>query len=437
MPLSDTKTLPVIVEGVRTPFMRSHKAFVTLSPTDLGRHALAGLMEKCSLGEDEIDHLSMGTVIHDSHTPNVAREALLSAGISARTPAHTVSLACISSNIASTQLADMIRLGQVSKGIASGVDTCSDPPIRISPSFRKTLVRWQSLRKGAQFFAELKHLKNFRFSDLSFDVPSVREYSNGKTMGQGSEILNQSVGVSRSEADHFAARSHELAVKAWERGIFQDNIVNVNPPPHFKSVAQDDGPRKDATLKKLEKLRPSFDKQFGINTAGNSSFLTDGASAMYMMSLAAAQKEKRPAKAIIRDYIYRAGDALAEMLSGPALTIPALLHRNKLQVEDIEVWEIHEAFAAQILANLKLLADDAFAKSRLGMKKAIGPIPIDRINIWGGSLALGHPFGATGVRLLFTAAKRLQEQEVRYAVVAGCAAGGHGSAILLENPNFL
>lgn len=437
MTSSDKETLPAIVEGVRTPFMRSNKALVDQSACNLGRTALSGLMEKSSLGEDEVDHLTMGTVIHDTHTPNVARESMLAAGLSPNTPAHTVSLACISSNMAATQIADMIRLGQISSGIASGVDTCSDPPIRISQSFRKTLVRWQGIKKPTHMLKELKHLKNFRVSDLFFDVPSVREYSNGKTMGQGCEILAQNASVTREEADHFAARSHELAVKAWQKGVFSDNIVTMRPSPKFKTISQDDGPREDATLDKLKKLRPAFDKQFGVNTAGNSSFLTDGASAMLLMSMAQAHKTKRQVKAVIKDYVYRAGDALSEMLSGPSLTIPHLLQRNNLSVDDVEVWEIHEAFASQVLANLKLIKSDKFAKTRLGLKKAVGEIPLEKINIWGGSLSIGHPFGATGVRLLLTAAKRLQEQSQRFAVVSGCAAGGHGSAILLENPNFL
>ncbi len=434
---NETSFLPVIVAGVRTPFMRSHKAFVSLSSCDLGRHALSGLMNRCSLGENEAQHLIMGTVIHDSHTPNIGREALLAAGLSPRIPAHTVSLACVSSNMAATQIADMIRLGQIDCGIASGVDTCSDPPIRISKGFRKTLARWQKLKGMGQWAQELVHLKNLEWGDLSFDVPSVKEFSNGKTMGQGCEILAQQAGITREEADRFAARSHELAHKAWEKGTMDDHVLSMQVAPAFKTVKRDDGPRGDTTVEKLSKLSAAFDKQFGVSTAGNSSFLTDGASAMLIMSLKRAQEAKRQPMAIIRDAVYRAGDALYEMLSGPAMTIPALLQRNGLKTTDVEVWEIHEAFAAQVLANLKLISDAKFCRERLQLSAPLAPIPIEKINTWGGSLSIGHPFGATGVRLLYTAAKRLQEQGVRYAVVSGCAAGGHGSAILLENPNFL
>ncbi len=430
-----SENTPVIIDGVRTPFMRSHKAYVKLHACDLGRFAISGLMDRVGVAGDQIEHVVMGTVIHDPHTPNIARESLLAADLPSRVPAHTVSLACISSNVAATQIADMIRLGRISVGIASGVDTCSDPPIRLSPSFRRALVRWQKIRKPAQALPELQRLKNFEFSDLSLDAPSVAEFSNGKTMGEGCEILAQRVGVTRAEADHFAARSHALAIKGQQEGFFTSNIVPVQLPPHFATITQDDGPRADTTEEKLAKLSPAFDRTFGVNTAGNSSFLTDGASAMLMMSQKRARELGYTPKAIMVDHFYAAGDVLNEMLSGPAFTIPILLKRNNLKVSDIGVWEIHEAFASQMVANMKLIASKKFAQERLGLSDAAGEIPIDKLNIYGGSLSIGHPFGATGARLLFTAAKRLEREGARYAVVSGCAAGGHGSAILLANPN--
>lgn len=431
------ESLPVIIDGVRTPFMRSHKAYVNLRACDLGRMALQALMERVAISPSEIDYVCMGTVIHDAHTPNIARESVLAAKFPPKVPAHTVSLACISSNVASTSVADMIRLNRIEIGVAGGVDTCSDPPIRLSPGFRRALVRWQKIKKPMQLLPELRRLKNFELSDLALDAPGVTEFSNGKSMGEGCEILNQRVGVTREEADAYAARSHQLAVKAQKEKIFDDHVVPVQIPPKFNSIATDDGPRADSTPERLAKLSPAFDKTFGINTAGNSSFLTDGASAMLITSKKKALEMGYVPKAIIVDHVYAAGDALNEMLSGPSLTIPLLLEKNNLKASDIDVWEIHEAFAAQILANLKLLANENYAKERLGMSHAVGDIPLEKINIWGGSLSLGHPFGATGTRLLTTAAKRLEVQEAKYAVVSGCAAGGHGSAILLANPKMV
>ena len=195
----------------------------------------------------------------------------------------------------------------------------------------------------------------------------------------------------------------------------------------------DDGPRADATAEKLASLRPAFDREFGVNTAGNSSFLTDGASAVLMMNAARAEELGFEPKAVVKDYLFRAGDPLTEMLSGPALSVPMLLAKHGLNYSDIDVWEIHEAFASQVLANLRLMESDDFHQDRLGIERPKGGIDIEKVNNWGGSLSLGHPFGATGGRLLWTAACRLQESGKRYAVVTGCAAGGNGSAILLEN----
>lgn len=424
---------PAIVDGIRTPFMRSHRAYVNLSAYDLGRMALTGLLAKTGIDPVLLEQVVLGTVIHDPLTPNVARECVLGSGIPATVPAYTVSLACISSNMAATNLSDLIRLKRLDVGIFGGTDTCSDPPIRVSAKLRKTLVKLGNVKKPQDMLKQFPWIKNLRLSDLSLDIPKVAEFSNGKSMGEGAEILAQQTGITREESDRFAARSHELAVRAIEQEIIKDDLLPVHLPPKFQSIDRDDGPRPDTTLEKLAKLKPAFDKKFGVSTAGNSSFLTDGASSVLMMSRKRARELGFTPKAILRDYVYQAGDALSEMLTGPALTIPHLLAKNGLKVGDIGVWEIHEAFACQVLANMRYMTQDTFVQKRLGLEKAIGEIPLEKLNTWGGSLSIGHPFGATGGRLLWTAARKLYEQQERYAVVSGCAAGGHGSAILLEN----
>ena len=424
---------PVIIDGARTPFMHSNKAFSEMSAFDLGSFAIQGLLSKTGIDPAGIEHVTMGTVLHEPKTSNIARECVLGSNLPKSVPANTVSLACISSNIAASQMANMITLGQVKMGIVGGVDTCSDPPIRVSQGLRKKLVK-MSKTKGA-----MKKVTGFlgqmSLSDISLDIPKVAEFSNGKSMGQGAEVLAQQAGVSREESDLFAERSHKLAVKAQKEGIFDDYLCPLYCPPSFKPLLKDDGPRGDTTLESLAKLRKAFDKQFGVCTAGNSSFLTDGASSLLMTSMKQAEELKLKPRAVLVDSFYNAGDAFDEMLSGPALTIPYLLQKNNLSVDAIDVWEIHEAFASQVLSNLAYLKSDMFAKERLGLDKAIGEIPLEKINIWGGSLSLGHPFGATGARLLYTAAKRLELSGSKYAVVSGCAAGGHGSAMLLQNPN--
>ena len=426
---TDKGPLPVLIDGVRTPFLRSNGAYTPLMSHDLGRAAIAGLISKTGIDPQEIEQVIMGTVLHEVNTPNVARESMLGAGLRETTPAYTVSMACISSNLSSTNICDMIRLGHIEAAIAGGVDTCSDPPLRLSKNLRQGLARLQKAKSRGDY---LKEIVKLSFKDLLPDVPSITEYSTGESMGLGCERLAKRAGVTREESDHFAARSHQLAAKAWKDGVIQENIAPVYLPPSMAPIWEDNGPRGDTTEEKLNLLRAAFDKTFGIVTAGNSSFLTDGASAVLFMSDKKAQQLKYEPLAIIRDYVYRAGDPLNELLLGPALTIPVLLEKNGLTADDIDVWELHEAFASQIVGNLKLMDSKEFATERLGLKKALGQIPLEKVNIWGGSLSLGHPFGATGGRLLTTAARRLNMFGGRYAVVSGCAAGGHGSAILLE-----
>ncbi|MGK5090580.1 acetyl-CoA C-acyltransferase [Deltaproteobacteria bacterium TL4] len=427
--------LPVLIDGVRTPFLRSNGSYSPLMPHDLGKYALTGLLEKTGVDPGLIELVIMGTVVHETSTPNVARESMLAAGIPNTTPAYTVSLACISSNVAAGNICDMIRLGRMRIGIAGGTDTSSDPPIRLSKKLRQGLAR---LQKAKTVQARLKELSKLSFKDLAPDIPSITEYSTKMSMGDACERMVKRIGgVTREDSDAFAARSHQLAVKAWSDGIFEGEVLRIHVPPKLELVEKDDGPRANTTLESLSKLKPAFDKIFGVLTAGSSSFLTDGASAVLFTSLKQANALNLTPKAVIQDYVYRAGDPMEELLLGPALTIPALLDQNNLSIKDIEVWELHEAFSAQILANLACLKSTEFCKNRLGRSKAFGEIPLEQINIWGGSLSLGHPFGATGGRLLTMATKRLLRSGARYAVVSGCAAGGHGSAILLENPKYL
>ena len=425
------RATPALVEGVRTPFLRSNGAYTSLMSHDLGRLAVAGLLSKTGVDAKEVDLLTMGTVVFDPRTPNVAREITLGAGLPESTPAFTTTMACISSNVAATNVTDAIQLGHIELGIAGGTDTLSDPPIRLSKNLRQALVRMQKAKGPADYF---KILSDLGPKDILPDIPSASEFSTGLTMGQSCERAAKTHEVTREETDAYAAMSHQRAAAAWEEGIYESEIVPVPVPPHFKTLTEDNGPRGDTTVEKLKKIRPAFDKQFGVSTAGNSSFLTDGASAVLFASLEKCKELSLTPKAIMVDHVFTGANPLDELLMGPAMSIPKLLHRNNLKLEDIDVWEIHEAFAAQMIFNLKCLASKDFAQNRLGMDEPVGEIPMDKLNIWGGSLSLGHPFGATGGRLLNTAARRLQEKGGRYAVVSGCAAGGQGSAILLQHP---
>jgi acetyl-CoA acyltransferase len=419
----------VLVDGVRTPFLKSNGAFKDLMAHDLGRHALVGLLAKTGLDPALVELVVMGCVVQDPRTTNVAREAMLGAGFANTTPAYTTTLACISSNVAAQNVCDQIRLGQIDLGIAGGAETFSDPPIRLSRNLRQALVKLQKAKGAAGYFDVVKGLSP---EDILPDVPTAAEFSTGLTMGQSCERFAKRVGVSRAEGDAFAVRSHVLAARAWSEGRYATDVVAVPAGRERALVKQDDGPRGDSTVDALAKLKPAFDRDHGTITAASSSFLTDGASAVLFASREKARELSLPVRAVLRDFVLAAGDPLDELLLGPALTIPMILARNKLSVSDIGVWEIHEAFASQVVACLRCLADKKFVHDRVGVDVNVGEIPMDLVNVWGGSLSLGHPFGATGGRLLTTAAHRLEVSGARYAIVTGCAAGGEGSAILLE-----
>lgn len=426
---SDPCLTPVFVDGVRTPFLKSGTDFKNLMAYDLARTAVSGLLSRSGIHPEEIDQTIFGTVIQEVRTANIAREAALAAGIPKSKPAHTVTMACISSNLAMAQAADAIRLGRASAVVAGGTETMSDVPIRISRRLRKKLLESQKYKSPLEF---LKILKGFRLGDLKTELPAIAEFSTGDTMGASCDKLAAMFGISREAQDEFAIRSHKLAAEAWEAGFYKGDVLPLQPESGKDAITRDNGFRADSTAEKLAKLRPAFVKPYGTVTAANASFLTDGASASLIISQEKALKLGLEPKAIIKDYIFTAQDPTHELLLGPAYATPKLLERNGLKPEDIAVFEFHEAFAGQILANLKALNDASFMGDKA--KTTVKPfeMPMHKFNTKGGSLSIGHPFGATGVRLVATAAKRLAEENGRYALVAACAAGGQGHAMLLE-----
>lgn len=419
----------VLVDGVRTPFCRISSEYADLRSYDLARLALKGLKERLELEQNPPDQVILGTVISNVATSNVARDAMLGAGFAVSTPAYTVTQACISSNRAITNACDQIMTGHAETVVAGGVEVMSDTPIGFSKAFRKRLMALPKAKGPADF---LKIFKGFRLSELKPQQPAVAEFSTGLTMGEDADQLAAEFGISREEQDAYAMRSHQLAAKAWAEGWLAGEVLPVTPPPHFRVVAQDNTFRADTSMEKLAGLKPVFVKPHGTVTAGNASPLTDGASAVALMSAGQAQRKGYRPLARIVDYVYTGQNPRGELLLGPAYAIPALLARHKLQLSDVDVFELHEAFAGQVLANLAALQSQKFARERLGLEQAVGEIPMDKLNTGGGSLSLGHPFGATGARLVTTAAHRLHREDGQFALVAACAAGGLGSAILIE-----
>ncbi len=419
----------VIIDGCRTPFLRSGTDYMDLMSYQLGAFAIRGLLNKTGIDAAEVDQVIMGNTISNIQTSNVAREAALTAGIPNTTPCQTVTLACISANRAISNGCLEIMTGQADVVIAGGIDHVSDTPIQFPRKMRKKLFKAQKLRGMGD---SLKFLFTLRPSDFFPERPRVAEYSTNRTMGQDCDIMAARFEVSREAQDEFSVRSHHLAAKAHEDGHLTAEMVPVSFAPRFKSIDRDNGVRADTSLEKVKKLRPAFDKKFGTLTAANSSFLTDGAAASLIMSEEKARELGLTPKAEVVDFVFTGQDLDDELLLGPAYAVAKLLDKVGMSLEDIDVFEFHEAFAGQILANLTALASDEFARKHLGREGAVGKIDMAKFNNWGGSLSIGHPFGATGSRLLTTTANRLHAEQGTYGILAACAAGAHGHAMLIK-----
>lgn len=419
----------VLVDGGRIPFLRSGTNYNDLMAYDLGRMAIEGLLARNPVDPSAIDRVIVGTVIQEVKTSNVARESALGAGIPKTVPAFTTTMACISSNQAIASGVDLIRSGQAKIILAGGVETMSDIPVRFKKKFRQKVLEARKYRSPLDF---LKFFKGLGVKDYLPELPAVAEFTTGEVMGESADRMAARFGISRQEQDEYALRSHHLAAKATKEGLLDQELFPAKIPPQFDVIRHDNGFREDTTLEKLAKLKPAFNKPHGTVTAGSASFFTDGASACFVMEEQTALKLGLKPKAYIREYNFVAQDPAEELLMGPAYATPKILDQMKLKLQDIDVFELHEAFAGQVLAVLKALESDKFAGESLNRTSAVGEIPLDKLNTMGGSLSLGHPFGATGVRLVTTAANRLIREDGTFALVTACAAGGQGHAVILE-----
>lgn len=425
-----------VVEGCRIPFQRSGTGYYDLMAWELGHFAVKGLMVKTGIDPKEVDHVLMGCVAIDMATHNVAREIALSAGLPQSVPAHTCSLACVSSNAAVVDAANLIATGNADIAIAGGVDTCSDAAIKISTKYRRLIMDMTMFHRPKNFMQMLMRLMKMRPIDFVLpEKPRVGEYFTGLLMGQVAERLAKRMGITRREQDEIVVLSHQRATEAVEKDILKKEIVPVVVPGKDRAIEKDNGPRAGLSMEKIGALKPSFDKKYGTVTAASSSFLTDGATSVMLMSEDKARELGIKPKAYIAAYAFSGQDLLEELLLGPAFCIPKVLDKQGITLKDVGVLEIHEAFAAQIVGNVRCLASDSFCRDRLGRDKAVGEIDFDRLNIHGGSLSLGHPFGATGGRLVTTCVNRMIEENQQYGIATGCGAGALGNAILFENAN--
>lgn len=420
---------PVLVDGVRTPFRRAGTDYLELISFDLARTVLAGVLARTGVDAARIGQVVMGSVLQNPVTANVARDAALAAGLPEHTPAHTVTLACISANRAIADAALNLQAGRAEFAVAGGVELLSDVAPLFGKKMRSRLFRARRSRGPLQFS---RHLRGLKLRELLPSAPAIAEYTTGETMGRSADRLAARFGVSRLEQDSYALRSHTLAAEATAAGQLVQEIMPVSLPDSFDLLLNDNTFRTDSSLEALGRLKPSFVRPWGTVTAGNSSPLTDGAAAVLLARRDAAAAHGLPVRAVLRDWLFTGHDPTDELLLGPAFATPRLLERNGLSWRDLDVIEIHEAFAGQVLAVLAALGSDSFGRSHLGLSGRFCQPSLEKINLWGGSLSLGHPFGATGARLLTTAANRLHAEDGQLALVTACAAGGQAVAMLLE-----
>ena len=418
-----------VVAGIRTPFAKSGTVYRDTTAVALARHAARELLFRSEIDGSEVDEVIFSQVVPSVLTPNVAREVSLLPQLPPSVPAYTINRACASAAQAINNAADQIRLGNADVVLAGGVESLSDLPILHSRRFSRTLVEAGKARSLGQRVAAFGRV---RPTDLIPVTPAIAEPSTGETMGQSAEKMAKENGIPREEQDRVALMSHQRASAATADGRLTREIA-----PWFggrdmdQIVTEDNGIRSDTSLEALGKLKPVFDRKYGSVTAGNSSPLTDGAAAVLLMAEEKARALGQEPLAYIRSYAVSAVDPGWQLLMGPVYAVPKALERAGLSWKDLGLVEIHEAFAAQVLSNIQAWGSQAWA-DRLGLPGPVGEVDWDRTNVAGGSIAIGHPFAATGARLVTTLANEMRRRDVQFGLISICAQGGMGYAMVLE-----
>ncbi|MEZ5174858.1 MAG: acetyl-CoA C-acyltransferase FadI [Acidimicrobiia bacterium] len=419
-----------IVAGLRTPFAKSGTALASQTTLDLATAVVSELVVRSAVDPAAVDRVVYGSVVQDVGAPNIAREIVLAGPFPESVDAYSVTRACATSTQATVNATQAILLNEADIVIAGGADSLSKPPVTYSDRFVEIMMAAQAAKDMP---TKLKHYARIRPRDLAPNPPAIAERSTGETMGDSAEKMAKENGISRRAQDEYALASHTKASKAWADGIFDAEVMPYRLPPRYtKTVERDTIPRSDSTIEKLVSLRPVFDRRYGSVTAANASPLTDGASVLLLMEASTAKALGYEPLAYVKSYGFAALDPNWQLLMGPAFATPIALDRAGMVLDDIDIIDMHEAFAAQVLSNLQAFASDSFARERLGRAKAIGEIDPSRFNLYGGSISLGHPFAATGARQIMTMANELNRRGGGTALVTQCAAGGLGAAMVLE-----
>jgi acetyl-CoA C-acetyltransferase len=416
-----------IVGGVRIPFVRGNGAYAQVGNQEMLTATLRGVVERYALQGQRLDEVAAGAVMKHSSQWNLTRESVLGSGLAAETPGLDLQRACGTSLEAAILLGNKIALGQIDCAIAGGVDTVSDPPVVYPRSFQQLLLRSY---RGKTFGARVAPWFGLRLKNLRPVLPGVAEPRTGLSMGESTELMVKTWGITRAEQDQLALESHQKAVAAYEAGFYKDLVQD------YLGVTQDNNIRNDTTLEKLGRLRPVFDVSgAGTLTAGNSTPMTDGASAVLLATEAWARERNLPVLAYLSYGKVAAVDFIDKkegLLMAPAYAVPRMLSDAHLTLQDFDFYEIHEAFAGQVLCTLKAWADPVFCRDKLRLPGALGTIDRSKLNVKGGSLAIGHPFAATGTRIVATLAKTLDEHKAQRGLISICTAGGMGVTAILE-----
>lgn len=418
-----------IVAGLRTPFAKQATAFHGVPAVDLGKIVVNELLQKHDVDPAIIDQLVFGQVVQMPEAPNIAREIVLGTGMNVSTDAYSVSRACATSFQSTVNVAESIMAGHVDVGIAGGADSSSVAPVGVSKKLARTLV---DLTKARSLGQRLKLLSRLGFKDLLPVSPAVAEYSTGLSMGQTAEQMAKTYQISRQDQDALAHRSHTLATESWQAGKLDNEVMTAHAEPFKQFIDKDNCIRENSVLESYARLKPVFDRKHGSVTAATSTPLTDGGAAILLMREGRAKELGYTPLGYIRSFGFAAIDVWQDMLMGPSYATPIALARAGMNLADLDLIEMHEAFAAQALANMKMFASNKFAKEHLGRDQAIGEIDMTKFNVMGGSLAYGHPFAATGARLITQTLNELNRRGGGVGLTTACAAGGLGAAMIVE-----
>ncbi|MBX7193498.1 MAG: acetyl-CoA C-acyltransferase FadI [Sandaracinaceae bacterium] len=421
-----------IVSGLRTPFAKQSSAYKSLSSLDMGIAVVAELLARSGVAASEIQQVVYGQVLPSIAAPNIAREIVLATGMPRSIEAFSVSRACATGYQSTVSVAEAIACGTIDCGVSGGADSSSDVPITVSKKLSSALL---DASKAKTPLDQLKILSRLSARDLVPVPPAIVEFSTGLSMGESAEKMAKENGISRADQDRIAHESHTKAAKAWADGFFAGEVMQMYVPDGAKSTkafVEDNLVRKDSQLESYAKLKPAFDRKYGSVTAGNSSPLTDGASALLLMREDKAKALGLTPLGYLRSYAFAGLDPRGQLLMGPSYATPIALDRAGVTLADIDVIDMHEAFAAQVLSNTQAFESKTFAEDKLGRSERIGEIDWTRFNPNGGSIAIGHPFAATGGRQITQTLRELARRGKELGLVTACAAGGLGAAMVLE-----